>query len=84
MHLALLGGTGDGVYAWLAFAVGGVLGLILISMLFDWALVILSAIAGAALISPLPKLGSELEAGLFVVLALAGMVIQARAKTGSG
>jgi hypothetical protein len=63
--------------AWLAFIVGGVVGMILAGALFDWALIGLSALAGAALvIQPLDLApANRLLAG--GALALVGGLLQA-------
>lgn len=76
MHLAALAGLGSS--SWIAFICGGLLGLLLITTLFSAALIILSSIAGAALISPLPRLDPGLEAALFAGLALIGIAAQYR------
>src|SRR5512143_3113043 len=36
--------------SWFFFLVGGIIGAVLVAALFDWALIILSAITGAALV----------------------------------
>ena len=38
-------------WAWAAYFVGGIIGMILVLALFDWALIILSSLAGAVLIA---------------------------------
>jgi hypothetical protein len=62
----------------LAFIIGGIIGIILIGMFLDWALISLSSLAGAALIVD----GLSLEAGLgtvvFIILVVVGVVYQAR------
>lgn len=64
------------------FLVFGVVGLVLVWLLFDWGLIVSSALAGAALIVlavraflTLPPAGGIV---LFVVLALAGIFFQSR------
>jgi hypothetical protein len=62
----------------LAFIIGGLIGVILISMFFGWALIALSSLAGAALIVD----GLNLEGGLamvvFIILVVVGFAFQAR------
>jgi hypothetical protein len=62
----------------LAFVIGGVIGIILVSMFLGWALISLSSLAGAALIVD----GFGLEAGLgtvaFIILVVVGVIFQAR------
>jgi hypothetical protein len=71
-----LGGIG-----WLAFLLGGALGAVLASVTFDWALVILSSLTGAALfVDGLTRLVPGFEAtlsGLLVlILFFVGIAIQ--------
>jgi hypothetical protein len=64
-------------YPGIAFIVGGIIGAILLLALFDWALIVMSALVGAYLIKqnvPLPPTGSVL---LFVGLAAVGIFVQA-------
>jgi len=78
--MAGLVGLNPGGSAWLVYLVGGIIGVILVGLLFDWALITLSSLGGAALIVPelVSRLG--LQAGLaslsFLVLTILGVVIQ--------
>ena len=66
-------------YPGITFIVGGIIGAILLLALFDWALIVMSALVGAHLISHtivLPPTGATL---LFVGLAAIGIVVQAAA-----
>src|SRR6202043_669417 len=59
------------------FIIGGVIGAILLLALFDWTLIVLSAVVGAYLICHtivLPQTGATI---LFVALAAIGIVVQA-------
>jgi hypothetical protein len=64
----------------LVFIVGGIIGALLLLMLFDWALIFLSAALGAHLVQAvvvgLPATGNAI---LFVVLVLIGVLVQAGA-----
>src|SRR5947209_10023602 len=64
-------------YYWITFVIGGIVGALLLLALFNWALIFLSSIVGAYLISSvitLPPTGSTLLlAGLVVV----GVFVQA-------
>jgi hypothetical protein len=80
---------------WFFFLIGGIIGAVLVAALFDWALIILSSITGAALVidalqaSPHVFAPAGADAGLadngallmvvFVVLLAAGLIIQSRA-----
>jgi hypothetical protein len=66
-------------YFWLTLLIGGIIGAILLLALFDWALIFLSAVVGAHLVQSaiaLPPTGTGI---LFVVLVLAGVIVQATA-----
>ena len=66
-------------YPGITFIVGGIIGAILLLSLFDWALIVMSAVVGAYLIGHtivLPSTGSTI---LFVGLAVLGIVVQAAA-----
>lgn len=77
---SVLGDPGQA--AWLPFLIGGILGAILMSVVFDWALMILSSLLGAVLVAGFVRqsvgleqpLGTLLIIGLFLAgLALQGM-----------
>jgi hypothetical protein len=65
-------------YLWVLFLLGGVFGAVLALMLLDWALIILSSAIGAVLISQALFPDRGLAALSFVVLAIAGILIQSR------
>jgi hypothetical protein len=73
LHVSGWGTSGIG---WIFIFVGGILGMLLIIVLFDWALIILSSLAGAALITETAHLNWGVAAVLFIALVIAGMVIQ--------
>ncbi len=63
---------------WLAaFAVGGLIGAWVVSATFDWALILLSSLAGASLIIEAAPLGKGLEVIVYVGAVLVGVVVQA-------
>lgn len=65
-----------GASLWITYIIGGILGVILVSLLFDWALITLSSLAGAALI--VQSLFPESPAGgiIFFIIVVIGLVIQ--------
>ena len=66
-------------YPGITFIVGGIIGMILLLVLFDWALIVMSALVGAYLIGHtivLPPTGATL---LFVGIAAIGIIVQATA-----
>ena len=66
-----------GQTAWIAFIVGGILGAILVSVLFDWALILLSSFVGALLVVQSIGLGPNATPIVFFLLAAAGIFVQA-------
>ena len=63
---------------WLAVIVGGIIGVILINAVLDWALIILSALAGSALIIDAVDLPQVLALIAFIALVIVGFSVQAR------
>jgi hypothetical protein len=59
---------------------GGVIGAIVAAIIMDWAIIILSSLAGAAaILTPFqPKLDDRVTGILFLVLAVVGIVFQSR------
>jgi len=80
---ALAGSLGmDG--NWIIYLIGGVIGIILVSVVFDWALIGLSAFAGAALLVQAFALNEAANVPAFIVLLAAGISIQASAMRKDG
>ena len=71
-------GADPGANAWLAYLAGGVLGAILLSALFDWALIVLSSISGAIMVVQSLELAATWNTILFLALVLLGVLIQRR------
>jgi hypothetical protein len=70
---------GGASWAWLATAGGGIVGVLLVILLLDPALIGLSSLAGASLaVRPL-HLSPSAGSALFVVLVIFGAVIQSKA-----
>jgi MFS family permease len=81
LYVAGLFGFQSQPFNWMAFIVGGIVGLFLVASVFDWALYILSSWAGATLITRTVTggIGMEETLGLviFFVLFIIGMILQA-------
>lgn len=73
-------GLGEASFSWLAFIAGGVLGVILIGLVFEWALILISSLVGAFLIVNAVETSSVVAYLLFFILLVAGIVIQTRIK----
>jgi hypothetical protein len=63
------------------FIIGGAIGAIVAAMLMDWAIIVLSSLAGsAAILSGLTgiQMDANVRSILFLVLAIVGIVVQGR------
>src|SRR6266436_2315281 len=80
MLLRKMGLVGEGT-GWIVYLIAGVVGLVLMLVLFDWALILLSSLAGANLIvtgvSARVHLPQETWFLALITLALVGVVVQA-------
>jgi hypothetical protein len=63
--------------AWLPYVLGGIVGAVLLFALFDWALIFLSSLVGATLITPVINPEPEMETIVFIIVLLVGIVVQA-------
>jgi len=61
---------------WAPFVIGGLLGAVLLYLLFDWTLIVLSSLAGAAFISQTIQISAVPSAILLATLFLSGVIIQ--------
>ncbi|MCB2147820.1 MAG: TMEM198/TM7SF3 family protein [Deltaproteobacteria bacterium] len=75
LHLSLMMGYDPGA---LVALIGGILGAVALYLLFDWALIILSSVAGAALIIEALGRHAPYAPVLSAVLVAAGVIFQAR------
>jgi hypothetical protein len=62
----------------IAYIILGILGAILFSVLFEWALIFFTSLTGAMLITRSITLQPSIETGLIVLLVVIGIVIQSR------
>jgi hypothetical protein len=69
-------GLERGPSTWILYVTGGIIGLILVGFLFDWALITLSSLAGASLIAEVFITRQGLASLTFFVLFIAGVLIQ--------
>jgi hypothetical protein len=69
-------GIDSRAFFWIIYIVGGIIGVVLVMLLFDWALITLSSLAGASLI--VQSLFSQRAAGglIFFIIFIIGVVIQ--------
>ena len=59
------------------YIIGGIIGLVLVAILFDWAIIILSALLGAEIIMPFLPVDSSVYFAIYIVLVIAGIAVQA-------
>ena len=64
-------------YGSVAYVVGGVVGAILTMLLLDWALIFLSALTGATVITQNATFDKDKTTWLFVALVILGIIVQA-------
>jgi hypothetical protein len=67
----------------LTFIIGGVVGVILVGLFLDWALISLSSLAGAALVMDALNLSGGLGMVTFIILIVIGIVFQGRELRGN-
>ncbi len=78
LHIFDITKFGDPHYLWLFCLIGGILGTLLISLIFDWALVILSVILGSSLIVRSISLAPDIRLWVYLFLLVLGVAIQAK------
>jgi hypothetical protein len=60
------------------FIVGGVVGAIIAALITDWAIIVISSLVGAGAVVQALVLGKPISIMVFLVLATAGILVQAR------
>ena len=73
---ALAGMFGIEGYTWVIYIIGGIIGIALVSFLFDWAVITLSSFAGASLIVEAMFSNQESAQLIFIALFIIGIIIQ--------
>jgi hypothetical protein len=74
--LAAMIGLNQGGFSWIVYLMGGIIGFLLVIFLFDWAIITLSSLAGASLITQALLLPSGIGGVIFLALVIVGIVIQ--------
>ena len=64
--------------AWIFFVIGAVLAAVLVSVVFDWALIILSALIGASVISNILRVDPSVRLISLIVLFVIGVIVQSK------
>jgi hypothetical protein len=70
-----------GSFLWVAVIVGGIIGALLASTMFDWALIFLSSAVGASVVVNHLTVPQPFPLVILVALLLLGVVIQAKIKS---
>ncbi len=73
-------GIGTVQFPWLPFVIGGIVAAVLVAMLFEWALIVVSSISGAAAIVYALAMPGPIGTTAFIVLAAVGVAIQTAKK----
>jgi hypothetical protein len=76
LNITTLFGLDKGAATWIVFIIGGIIGVVLISFLFDWALIIISSLAGASMVVSGFNFGTATSILVFLILVIAGVLIQ--------
>ncbi|KPL06174.1 hypothetical protein AMJ86_09615 [bacterium SM23_57] len=66
-----------GQYSIFLTILGGLIGIGLISLLFDWSLILLSTLAGSAIITQSIPFTPQTQIAIFIILFVLGFIIQA-------
>jgi hypothetical protein len=74
--VAMLGSTSEPT-RWIFFVVGAVLAAILVLAVFDWALIVLSALSGASLVGEALPIDHTAQLIVIAILFVAGVLVQA-------
>jgi hypothetical protein len=69
-------GVDIGQFEGIVTIITGILGAVLVFVLFDWALIFLSSLLGASLVVPALVADPQIQIILFLVLAVIGIVVQ--------
>ncbi len=59
------------------YIIGGIIGLLLVAVLFGWAIIFLSALMGAEIIMPVLHVNASFHWGVLIVLVVVGIAVQA-------
>jgi hypothetical protein len=84
VELAAVAGLAGQTNHLLAFLVGAVVAAVLVALLFDWALIILSSLAGGSMIAQALPIARKLEIIVALMICIAGIVFQSRGGASRG
>jgi MFS family permease len=78
VRLTEIAGIQTGPFFWGTFFIGGIIGLILLMLFFDWALILLSSMVGSAMVTGFFHIAPPLNLAAFVALVAVGILVQAK------
>lgn len=61
----------------ITYIIGGIIGLVLVAVFFDWAIIILSSLVGAEIIMPFLPFDESIHWIVYIILVIVGIVVQA-------
>lgn len=65
-----------GSLTWVVYIIGGIIGIVLVGFLFDWAIITLSSLAGASLVTQTLFAQSDNSQLIFLALVILGVIVQ--------
>lgn len=78
LHLVKTMGFGETQFVWLICLVGGILGIVLLTFLFDWAVILLSSLLGSVLVIQSVAIEPDIIPWAFFGMIILGCAAQAR------
>ncbi|MEA3187182.1 MAG: hypothetical protein QOD99_1012 [Chthoniobacter sp.] len=78
--LVQMAGEVPGHSLWVAGVIGGIVGVVLMLMLFEWTLIVLSALFGASMIVERVHFHAPIATIALIGLSIVGIVFQARSR----
>jgi len=66
------------IHSWLIGLIGGILGVVLVYLLFKWALILLSSLIGASMVAQALQLHNLSGVAVVAVLVIIGIIVQSR------
>ncbi len=72
----MLGLDRGDIGSWIIFGVGGIIGILLVALLFNWALITISALAGASMVVAAFGMTAATAGIVYIILVVAGVLIQ--------
>ena len=67
-----------GSLSWAPIVLFGIVGAVIAALVFEWALIVLSSLAGSSLLVTSSGIGESVKGPLFLILAAFGVLVQAK------